>query len=116
MNFSFIYLLNRAGYRIIEFLRHWFVDSFFKMGYWTVALLEGFDRFFALKITFRKWLTPLYQDYSAMGYVLGFIFRTVRIFFSSFFYAAVILILSALFLAWTLVPVYAAYQIIINIF
>ena len=110
MSFSLVYLVNRFFYRVYEFLRHWYRDGFLWFTRHTVNLLEGLDRFFALRVTFRDWFKPLYQDYSAIGYILGFIFRTGRLFFGGLFYLIIAAVSLLLYLIWAAIPIYILYK------
>lgn len=111
---SLVYLLNRAGYRVAEFFRHWYWSSFFIASGWMVRLLERLDRFFALRITFKYLFRPLYQDYSLIGYVWGFIFRSLRVLTGGIIYAALILLFLALYLIWLAAPFFIIYKIFLN--
>lgn len=111
---SLIYILTRLGKRILDFFRHWYVDGFLKASDLSLGVLERLDRIFALRITFKNLFQPLYQDYSLIGYLLGFIFRTARILAALAIYGAFISICAFLFLIWAGTPIYAMYQILIN--
>lgn len=106
MSFSLVYLIQQFFYRIYAFFEHWYWGGlrFFVRG--AVNALESLDRYFALRVTFRYWLRPLYQDYSAIGYILGFIFRTGRLFAGGLIYLVAILIAAAAYLFWAAFPVY----------
>lgn len=73
-------------------------------------LLEALDRFFALRITFRYWLKPLYQDYSVIGYILGFILRTGRLLLGGIVYLLFIAIALLLYIIWAAIPFYIVYR------
>ncbi len=106
MSFSIVYLVNRLFYRVYFFFEHWYWGGLRFFVRTTVNALESLDRYFALRVTFRYWLRPLYQDYSAIGYVLGFIFRTGRLFAGSLVYLIVISIGIAAYLFWSAFPAY----------
>lgn len=110
MSFSLIYLIQRFFYRIFEFLRHWYVGSFLTISHWLINALESLDRYFALRITLKNLFKPLYQDYTLIGYTLGFIFRFWRALFSGIIYFFVILFFIAIFLAWAGIPIYIVYR------
>jgi len=104
-NFALTYLVQRFFYRIFIFLRNWYVGSarlFFRE---TMAILEGFDRTIALRATAANFFKPLYQDYSAIGRILGLVFRSGRIVIGAGIYAVVIACAAALFVAWALLPI-----------
>ena len=102
--FFIFYLLKQAVLRVLRFLRHWYIGGFLYFWRKLLEILEGLDRAFAVRITMRHWLQPLYQDRTAVGYILGFIFRTSRIFFGSFVYALIFLIGVGIYLAWAFAP------------
>lgn len=73
---------------------------------YTISLLERLDQVLAVKITARYFLKPLYQDYSALGYILGFIFRSVRLLAGSLIYSVIILAALAIYILWAGFPIY----------
>ncbi|KKQ21870.1 hypothetical protein A2999_01985 [Candidatus Wolfebacteria bacterium RIFCSPLOWO2_01_FULL_38_11] len=107
-----IYLFNRFFFRIKEFFRHWYIKSFFFYTHAVISFFEKLDRFFALKITFRFLFQPLYADRSAIGYILGFIFRSIRIIIASFVYLAVFFIAIIVYVFWMLIPIIIFLEII----
>ena len=109
---SLIYILTRFGKRILDFFRHWYVDGFLKASDLSLGVLEQLDRIFAIRITAKNWFQPLYQDYSIIGYLWGFIFRTIRILAALLVYGIFVAASFGLFLLWALIPIYAIYQII----
>lgn len=108
MSFSLVYLANRFFYRVYEFLRHWYVGSFWAIARRTLAILERLDRTFALRVTVRYFLKPLYQDYSILGYILGFFFRTGRLLAGGIVYLVIIAAAAAVYLFWAGLPLYIA--------
>ena len=114
-NLSLVYLLTHFGRRVLDFFRHWYIDGFFRAVHWTLNGLERLDRSFALRITAKNWLQPLYQDYSIIGYLWGFVFRTGRILAALLVYAFFLALSAALFLLWASIPLFVVYQIIINL-
>lgn len=102
---SFIlYLIERFIYRVYGFFRHWYYDSFFEYSGWVMEILRRLDRTFAVRVNFHYLFHPLYQDYTVIGYTLGFIFRSIRITAGSLIYAIIIVIAAAIYLIWLLVP------------
>jgi len=106
------YLLNRFIFRIKEFIRHWYIKSFFVYSQFIVSILEKLDRYFALKITWRHILEPLYQDKTILGYFLGFIFRFWRLAIGGLFYLLIILTAAGLYFVWLLIPFFIIYKIL----
>src|SRR3989344_960978 len=112
---SLVYLLTHLGKRVLDFSRHWYVDGFLKASDLSLNFLERLDRFFALRISVKNWLQPLYQDYSVIGYLWGFIFRTARIISALMIYGLFVFLSGMLFLLWMAVPPYVIYNIFINL-
>lgn len=106
------YLINRFIFRIKEFIRHWYIKSFFIYSQFIVSILEKLDRYFALKITWRHIFEPLYQDRTILGYLLGFIFRFLRLTIGGLFYLLIILTAMGLYLIWLLIPFFIIYKIL----
>jgi len=110
MSYPLVYLINRFRYRLVEFLKHWYVNAFLIISHRTVSFLERLDRTLALKITFRNFFRPLYQDYTLLGYLLGFFFRFWRILFASLVYLVVIIVALFIYAGWAAMPVYIIYK------
>ena len=106
----FRYLFQQIILRIGFFLKNWFFDAFLVFWQRLLKILESLDKVFAIKITFRHWLKPLYQDRTIVGYSLGFIFRTLRIILAGFFYVLIFLIVIFLYLLWAGLPLYLIYK------
>ncbi|OGM93336.1 hypothetical protein A2333_02205 [Candidatus Wolfebacteria bacterium RIFOXYB2_FULL_49_7] len=100
MDIFLIYLFDRFIYRMANFLRHWYVDSFTSYSRFIIARLEHMDRTIALKVTWRNLFQPLYQERNIFGYVLGFLFRSTRLIGGGITYAIVIVSASVIYLAW----------------
>jgi len=111
---SIVYILNRYLFRIYYFLYHWYVRGFRKAANWAINYLEKLDYSFALRINLKNIFQPLFQDYSIVGHVLGFISRGIRIVVASIIYSVFIVICLVLYLAWAAIPIFAIYKIIIN--
>ncbi|MEK7147179.1 MAG: hypothetical protein AAB772_02900 [Patescibacteria group bacterium] len=111
MNFFIIYLAERALHRIFEFFRHWYVRGFLNFSYKAIEVLEGLDQTFALKITIRNFFSPLFGDYTILGRILGFIFRSGRMIIGLIVYSIVILFFIVAFSFWVFIPVYVVFRI-----
>jgi len=111
---SLVYLIKWFFYRIGEFLRHWYIDGFRTAGHKLINTLELLDRRVALRITLKNLCKPLYQDYTIIGYTMGFIFRFWRLVFGSVIYFFVLLVFIATYLAWAAIPIYIIYRGIIG--
>lgn len=112
---SLVYILTHLVRRVFDFFRHWYWDGLLKSVNWFLNILERLDKYFAVRISIRFWLKPLYQDYSWIGYMWGFIFRTIRIFSGSVFYLLLAITALVLFLAWASIPLLIVYNIFSNI-
>lgn len=105
MSFFLVYLTQRFFYRIWMFLSHWYLDGFRFFWGRGVRALETLDRFWALKITLKNFFEPLYQDHTAIGHILGFIFRFFRVATAAALYFLIIALALILYVLWGLVPV-----------
>ena len=112
MNFTLVYLGRRFLYRIVEFLRHWYVKSLFIYFHQVINFLEQLDKYFAWRVTLKHLFQPLYKDFSIIGYVLGFIFRFSRLMISSFVYFFLILIAVLGYIVWLFIPLYIILKIL----
>ena len=111
-NTAIIYLGYRLGYRIVTFLKHWYVHS--ARLYWLAFFnwLERIDYSFAWRITLKNLFKPLYGDYSTIGRILGFIFRSIRVVIASVIYAVLFAGALFIYLLWLLIPVAVVYKIV----
>lgn len=112
LDISLLYIITHLGRRISDFFRHWYIDGFFRSVDWSLSILERLDKSFAVRITAKNWFQPLFQDYTVIGHIWGFIFRTIRIFAGLAVYLVFILFAATLFAAWAGLPLFAIYQII----
>ncbi|MDP3974918.1 MAG: hypothetical protein Q8P88_01360 [Candidatus Jorgensenbacteria bacterium] len=101
---ALVYVIRRAGYRIAEFLRHWYVKSAKIYFNFVLDRLSRLDYFFAWKITARHLFQPLYHDYSIVGYVLGFLFRSARLVLASGVYGALFALALGCYVVWLIIP------------
>ncbi len=111
---SILYILKHFIGRIGDFFRHWYFDGFLRSVDWFLAILERLDKRFAVRITAKNWFQPLYQDYTVIGYIWGFIFRTIRIFAGLAVYLVFILLAILLFAIWAVFPIFVIYNILTN--
>lgn len=107
-----VYLGNRFLYRLVEFLRHWYRDGFLFFSHRIINFLEKLDRSFALSVTRRHLFKPLYQNYTFIGYFLGFLFRSIRLTAAGLIYALIILIGLAFYLFWAFIPIFILIKIL----
>jgi len=110
MNSLPVFIFQSFFLHIFLFLKHWYVSSFYLFTKILSDLLEDLDRFFAIKITLFHLFSPLYQDYSFVGYILGPIFRSFLLLSGIIIYAILISIFTILFFFWCSLPAFIIYQ------
>ncbi len=108
------YLLQRFGDGVYGFARHWYADGFREAANITLGLLSSLDRIFAVKINISLLFTPLYQDRSFIGYVLGFLFRFFRVILGGAVYFAIAIAAAGVYAVWAAVPAFLLYKIVVN--
>ena len=106
MSISLIYLVQKFFYRILKFVYNWYIGSFWVIGHFAISVFEGIDQHFAFKITIKHLFEPLYQDRTILGYILGFIFRTIRVLLGAVVYAFLFLIVAGVYVVWAVIPIY----------
>lgn len=108
MDNALSYIVYRFFFRIKEFLLNWYVRS--SHSYWDrfFVLFARLDRFFALKITLKMIFRPLYGDYTFVGRVLGFIFRSLRIIVGLGTYLLIFALAAIVYIIWLLILPYLA--------
>lgn len=79
------------------------------------ASFKSWERTWALEITVRNWLTPLYQDYTPVGYLVGVGARTVRIFLALTFYLFFFIFALLGLLVWFLFPLFLLGMVLLNL-
>ncbi|MBI2515058.1 hypothetical protein HYV91_02660 [Candidatus Wolfebacteria bacterium] len=107
-----LYLGNRFFYRLAEFFRHWYKNSFRIYGHFVISTLEKLDQSLAWRITLKHLFEPLYQDRSFIGYILGFIFRVGRLIIGGAIHLFLITIALLLYLSWLVIPVFIISKIL----
>lgn len=76
-----------------------------------MGVLTGLDGTFAVILTVRHLFEPLYQDRTFIGYILGFIFRVLRVALGLLIYLIVVAVALVLYISWSLVPVFSLYKV-----
>ncbi len=115
MNFSLIYLTNRAIYRIGDFFHHWYVDGTRRFIHEFISRLEDLDKGFAFRVTLKHFFEPLYKDYSVIGRILGILFRTGRITIGGLTYAFISIIFVAAYCIWISIPIGIVVYAVLNL-
>ena len=107
----FLYLVETLAVSLFNFLYHWYVAGFFR---WLNILIDVFrelDKILAVKINALYWFKPFYQDYTTVGLILSFIFRTIRITGGLVLYLAIFVLFLAGLLAWFGILPFIVYKI-----
>jgi len=105
------YIALRFVYRIVMFFEHFYVGGFVVIYGVAESIIRYLEGVFAIVITARNFFKPLFQDRNFLGYILGFIFRSGRILIGASIYLVVIIIISAIYIAWSFIPVYLIFKI-----
>ncbi len=111
MNFSLTYLIGRFFYRISDFFHHWYVDGSKLFFHKFFSFLESLDQTIAIRITLKYFFQPLYKDYTAIGRILGVIFRTGRVLIGAAIYFAISAFFLALYILWLSAPIVLIYYV-----
>lgn len=104
MNFALVYIARRFFYRIGDFFHHWYFDGSRNFARAFIAFLERLDKTFAVRLTIKFLFQPLYKDYTIVGRIIGFFFRSLRIIIGVAIYLFCAAIFLAVYLAWLLFP------------
>lgn len=106
------YCITRLKRGFFGFFEGWYKDgtSFFIAFFFSV--IKRIDRVLALKITIRYFFTPLYNDRTFLGYILGVVLRSGRILVAVPIYLFVTIGMLSLTLVWMLVPIFFVYKIV----
>jgi len=111
MHFALGFLLYRLLDTVRAFVAHWYFDGFLFTLHHIIEMITRLDRVFAVHITIRHLFEPLYQDYSFIGRVLGFVFRSMRSVLGIMLYSVLIIVALALFMVWASIPMFLLFGI-----
>lgn len=100
-----VYLIYAPTQSILLFFRHWFINGPRTIFHQALSFIHFLDNFFALYITIRYLFTPLYQDYSLVGYILGPLVRLCLLFSSLITYGLVLGITLFITFFWLSIPI-----------
>lgn len=95
--------------RLFLFFRHWYFAGNRRIVRLAISLLEILDSFFAIKITVRHLFSPLYQDRSVLGYILGIPTRFFLLLVGGSLYLIISIICLAICLLWSALPLVALF-------
>ncbi len=112
---AFIYLGEHFLYRIMEFLRHWYVKSGKIYSNFVLNKLSEIDEVLAWRITLNHLFEPLFKDYSIIGHILGFIFRILRLSVASVVYIIIFAVVIFGYLLWLLIPPTVVWQFFMSL-
>ncbi|MFA7201407.1 MAG: hypothetical protein WC099_00140 [Candidatus Paceibacterota bacterium] len=105
-----IYLSKTFVFRVGVFFRHWYVDGFFAFyGVW-MRFLRMCERKLAIRINVRFLFQPLYQERNIVGYVLGFLYRFIKILFGGILYVGTGIVTFGIYIVWALFPAILIYR------
>ncbi|MEW5805427.1 MAG: hypothetical protein AB1721_01735 [Patescibacteria group bacterium] len=106
------FIFRKIFQEIIGFFRGWYIGGTAR--FWSLALsfLAVLDQQFAVVINLKLINKPLYGDYSAVGRVIGPIFRLFRILLGSTIYLLIFILALLIWLVWVLVLPVAVFLII----
>jgi hypothetical protein len=107
------YITTRSVYKLVEFFRDWYVGSFFLLSRLASHIFRVLDRNLALRINLHHFFEPLYQDRTVIGYILGFIFRSLRLLIGLVSYFVLFVAFVLIYVAWCLIPVYLVYEVLV---
>ena len=82
----------------------WLKDSFLFLKANFEKTLRKLEKTFAIKVNFHYLFSPLYQDYTPIGYFFGFLVRAFKIIFGLIFYFLIFLAFVLLYLFILLLP------------
>jgi len=106
------YIVVRFVGRLFGFLDHWYRGG--TRFFWNQLgdTISSFEGIFAVVLTVRHLFEPLYQDKTVMGYILGFIFRTLRASIGLVVYAFTTVVVFTFYLLWLALPAFAIYKVL----
>jgi hypothetical protein len=111
---SLVYIVIRAVSSVVAFFRHWYLGGFFAFVHRCVLVITSLDQTFALRVTMRNLFKPLYQDYTMLGIILGFVFRPLRLIAGGIVYAVIVLVFVALYAVWAAIPLFLIVKTIVG--
>ncbi len=114
MNTALIYVSSHILSRVFLFFRHWYYDGLLMYLGFGYAVFRRIDKRVALLITARYFFTPLYQDYSIIGYIFGFLFRSIRLSIGILIYGLLLPPFLLLYVVWAGVPLFIIFNILFS--
>lgn len=108
----FAYLAKNLASTVLLFFKHWYVDGFNATYGKALGIIRRLEKSLAIKINLRFLFRPLYQEYNIYGYVMGFLFRSLRVITGLFGYLVIVAVAIAAYIIWAMVPLFAIYKIV----
>ncbi len=109
------YLFRTLLFHIFLFFKHWYSDALFLIYGVFLHAVRVFEKRLALRVNLHFLFKPLYQEYNIVGYVVGFLFRGLRIIFAGLVYCVLTVLALAAYVAWAAIPVVLVSQIVIHL-
>ncbi len=109
MDFAPVYLIQRFFYRIFDFFHHWYIDGSRAIARRFMGAIAAADHSLALGVTIRHFFEPLYKHYTAIGRILGVVFRTGRIVIGLVVYLFLAALFILIYLVWVVIPFFILY-------
>ncbi|MDP1629748.1 MAG: hypothetical protein Q8L57_03960 [bacterium] len=100
------YLISRLFLGVYQFFYDWYVGGFYAFWRRVYIIFKSWDREIAFRPTLRHWFQPLFQDYTVLGYILGFLFRTGRIIVGGAGALVIFGVSVIIYFIWVLIPAY----------
>ncbi len=104
MNFALTYIFGRFFFRVGDFFHHWYADGSRRLFHYFISFLENIDQGLAFRVTLKHISEPLYGDYSFIGRIIGFVFRSIRLIIGFFVYLFLGLLFLGVYLIWIFLP------------
>ena len=108
----FAYLGKNLALTVFLFFKHWYVDGFNVTYGKALGIIRGLEKNLAIEINLRFLFRPLYQEYNIYGYVMGFLFRSLRIITGLFGYLMIMVAAIGIYIIWAAIPLFIVYKIV----
>ena len=97
---------------ILYFPIWWYTRGVLRMGKFCLNALLYIERLFGLTIKLKNIYRPMFQDYTFMGFVLGIVIRIVVLLFTGSLFVISLVVMTASFIAYLILPGLVIGQII----
>lgn len=98
------YLIQGLAMNLLVFIKRWYLDSWYRIFGAGRYLVRRLERSLAIRIHIRFFFVPLYQERNIYGYVLGFLFRSLKIVGGGALYVCIGALVLLVYVAWALLP------------